>query len=106
MNVKNAGLNKSIYLDRERNSALAEILLSSFTSSTKMFGEAKGFFDGLAAVFDTADTTVATIVWNAVLEKKKTLPQHNEIDLTFDQQKIEAHSASDLSIIWHKNKFG
>ena len=35
-----------------------------------MFGEAKGFFDGLAAVFDTADTTVATIVWNAVLEKK------------------------------------
>ena len=102
MNVKNAGLNKSIYLDRERNSALAETLLSSFTSSTKMFGEAKGFFDGLAAVFDTADTTVATIVWNAVLEKKKLYPQHNEIDLTFDQQKIEAHSASDLKIIWHK----
>ena len=71
-----------------------------------MFGEAKGFFDGLAAVFDTADTTVATIVWNAVLEKKKTLPQHNEIDLTFDQQKIEAYSASDLNIIWHKISFG
>ena len=69
-----------------------------------MFGEAKGFFDGLAAVFDTADTTVATIVWNAVLEKKL-YPQHNEIDLTFDQQKIEAHSASDLNIIWHIDKF-
>ena len=28
----------------------------------KMFGEAKGFFDGLAAVLDTADNTVATSV--------------------------------------------
>ena len=37
----------------------------------KMFGEAKGFFDGLAAVFDTADNTVATSVWNVIFEKKK-----------------------------------
>ena len=53
-----------------------------------MFGEAKGYFDGLAAVFDTADNTVATSVWNVIFEKKKKFCKvSNEIDLTFDQQK-------------------
>ena len=69
----------------------------------KMFGEAKGFFDGLAAVFDTADNTVATRVWNVIFEKKKFCKVSNEIDLTFDQQKrVWIQAIGDLETSYDK----